>query len=985
MTQLMQLDVTRFWPSGHVEEGLVSVMSRCTYVMLENPTNCKVRSTREHIAHLIGTLVHRYDHVLGATTAMVHLLPHFEHLPSPLVAILATIAHDYHCPRIVMDIVREIGRMEAESLARDTSGTRIITAFLVELSETLPAIVLPCVAVLVPHLDGESYTMRNAVISMLGQLLCSGLDRGEGPMSRATRDGFLDILYDRLRDVNAFVRARALQTWLQLVQAKCIPLTGFSRGMDGAIGRLADKSSAARRQAVILLTAMLRENPFGAELRVDQLRSRLETEHQKLASMCGTDGETVPTAATAAMAPPMPTAAEADGAGGSGSWTRAIGDAGATDDDAGTKPPAGGESSEDAQRQAVVVQYLADAVRFAVQLDAAVPKICDFLDSKTASDVTEAVAFIVAAAEFGIARAHVGVRRMLALAWSKDANIKQAGIDAYHRLHLQADSPVVKTLGGCGGAAGMARALVASVHGSSAGELASLEEVLRQLMGAGRVPAAVIKRLVDMCLSHGTPAPGGNAGLCTPADACAALVLLGMLARAEPGIIRANLAALLDIALPRTAVHSLSFARAACVALQSLGVAAGQEPARFPGDSDMFARIERLLVTAAVEHGNGDAWMGTCEQGINAIYALAEAPDIIAERLIRQLHGLVFGSRAPAPEDGADAGVPTERLAKLIFLVGHVALRQLIHLDAIMCEMKRRNALLEKAADTRKCDTAAGRAASAKSQSAPKPDQAGRAVTGKPAGRVRSLGDDSSNSSVSAAADGAEPPAPDEADAMETELGVVAAAEDAEQEFLTTVCEREIVLGDHHLLAIYGPVIARACMKNASCASPLLMRAATLALCKFMCVSSIFCESHLRLVFTLLETVRVGGPGGGAQRVVRVVCRTHRLRVRCTVAGPDDPVESGHCHGRPDLPLSQRPDAVDGAHVRPPQRHRCGCAQERTPGTGAFDPERHGQGEGSDQQHGAVSGGSRRKHCQAGACLLSRALTEEQRRLQHPA
>ena len=44
--------------------------------------------------------------------------------------------------------------------ARDTSGTRSYSLFLVELAERLPDMMKPSLAILSIHLDGESYTMR---------------------------------------------------------------------------------------------------------------------------------------------------------------------------------------------------------------------------------------------------------------------------------------------------------------------------------------------------------------------------------------------------------------------------------------------------------------------------------------------------------------------------------------------------------------------------------------------------------------------------------------------------------------------------------------------------------------------------------------------------------------------------------------------------------------------------------------------------------
>ena len=45
--------------------------------------------------------------------------------------------------------------MDPQDLARDNSGTRAYAGFLVEVSEKIPAVMLPSISVLLCHLDGE--------------------------------------------------------------------------------------------------------------------------------------------------------------------------------------------------------------------------------------------------------------------------------------------------------------------------------------------------------------------------------------------------------------------------------------------------------------------------------------------------------------------------------------------------------------------------------------------------------------------------------------------------------------------------------------------------------------------------------------------------------------------------------------------------------------------------------------------------------------
>ena len=66
---------------------------------------------------------------------------------------------DFSCNSMVMEIMREISRIDSKELARDTGGTMSYSLFL-ELAERLLESVKPCVSLLMAHLDGESYSMR---------------------------------------------------------------------------------------------------------------------------------------------------------------------------------------------------------------------------------------------------------------------------------------------------------------------------------------------------------------------------------------------------------------------------------------------------------------------------------------------------------------------------------------------------------------------------------------------------------------------------------------------------------------------------------------------------------------------------------------------------------------------------------------------------------------------------------------------------------
>jgi condensin complex subunit 1 len=123
-------------------------------------------------------------------------------------------------------------------------------------------------------------------------------------------------------------------------------------------------------------------------------------------------------------------------------------------------------------------------------------------------------------------------------------------------------------------------------------------------------------------------------------------------------------------------------------------------------------------------------WFGMAEQAVNTIYALAEHPDRLCSTLIKKLTQQAFARKSAAPPTPAQDAMDTENgenntnspqdedapmpestsqqtqmsggaggemqdpgdafeLAQLLFIVGHVALKQHVYLELVEKEMKR--------------------------------------------------------------------------------------------------------------------------------------------------------------------------------------------------------------------------------------------------------------------------------------------------------
>jgi hypothetical protein len=111
---------------------------------------------------------------------------------------------------------------------------------------------------------------------------------------------------------------------------------------------------------------------------------------------------------------------------------------------------------------------------------------------------------------------------------------------------------------------------------------------------------------------------------------------------------------------------------------------------------------------------------GLVEQIINSLYALSEHPDALSGRIISSMGGRVFGadgltvSGRDDVDECADrllSGLQLDRddetstsggtalkscgsleLAQLLFVVGHVAIKQIVHIESVESEWRRRKA-----------------------------------------------------------------------------------------------------------------------------------------------------------------------------------------------------------------------------------------------------------------------------------------------------
>ncbi|XP_072182852.1 condensin complex subunit 1 isoform X1 [Excalfactoria chinensis] len=898
LTQLLQLDLRQLWSGLVVEEEFVSLLTGCCYRILENSNIGlqRYRTTREAAMHLLATALTHYDHMFSATLKITQMLQHFEHV-APVFAQAVTLwAKEYGLKSIVGELLREIGQKCPQELARDTSGIKGYAAFITELAEQIPALVLSNISVLLRHLDGENYMMRNAILSAMAEVLLQVLNGDQLEEAvRGTRDHFLNTLQAHICDVNGFVRSRVLQLFTRIVQGKVLPLTQFLSVVSLAVGRLKDKSVVVVKNAIQLLAAFLSNNPYSCKLSCSDLAEPLKKEVQKLQEMKDCCREAAPTITPEeeweAMLPEVRAAARqilqpqqeeedeevleveetAERASeqiigmlkklnyksavrltqkalssfqaqepfssseeeneeaaildilkklyigfcpGENSGDSPCDNGNLTTEEAELEEQPQEQPQTELVKQEMLVQYLQDAYNFSVKITEALSLISKLMYENSVSVVQEAIEFFVTVSQFGVPQALLGVRRMLPLVWSKEPGIKEAVLNAYRQLYLSPSGDSERAR-----AQNLVSSLSLIMVDASLGMIQCLEEIISEFVQKDEIKPAVIQLLWEQFTEKTQ---------CSPLERRAAVMLLGMMARGKPEIVGSNLDVLVTVGLSERVCEDYRLAEEVCNAISKL--ASNSKPAkgknnvpfRLPQEQALFACLSKAVSNGFAQQSSH--WIPFMEAAVTLIYQLAEGPEKICADILqvcsqKALENLQeadgrkeeSGASPSRVSDGA-ISLPTFLLLHLVSLVGQVALQQVAHLEvSVNAELRRRRILREE-------------------EKTKKRKEHSNSSTIKQ--RPRSTGNDTT---------------------MEEELGLVgASADDTEAELIRSICEIEL-LDEKHLFSAFVPLVLKICNNPGLYSDPALRAAAALALGKVCMISSEFCDSHLRLLFTMME------------------------------------------------------------------------------------------------------------------------------------
>ncbi|KAH9836066.1 non-SMC mitotic condensation complex subunit 1-domain-containing protein [Rhodofomes roseus] len=899
ISKVLRLKTQRIWLTTGERDTFINCITRPAYHITESEQYMKSVAIRTGVYKVICLAVKSHGHGLAAQISIMQSLQYYEHLSEPMADLLIVLAKEFDHAQLGDEILREIAAKSFS--AQDSKGPRAFSRFLVRLAENIPRSVLKQISLLLSHLDSESYPMRMAIVEIIGclirELAAASENSNDDQQMSKQLEGLWELLIERVIDVSSYVRTKVLSVMTRLCDLPHkFPQQRLAMTR-AAVDSLEDKGSTVRKASVVLLVRLIETHPYGlmygGELNQPEWEGRYKEVCAQLQELEGVVGRAAEREGTQEgeekddeEEEEEQEDEEGEGDGERKSRKRSkkvkreddnemeVDEEGEgedrdedmdEDEDAQPRPPKKSKKKKARKSEIDMValtneqealaalegdkilhlrlrkKYCSEGLVFIRQVEDGMQTVQKLLASTNKLEVLEAMDFFKTAHDYKFEGAEGGIKKMLHLIWSKDNSqtsddgkelkgVRSRLLECYRQLYFDP----VADLDAKGNISRITKNMIELTYGATLAELTSLEEMMRILMDDNQVHTDVINKLWQVYGSE-RPLPKQQRR--------GAVIILGMLALARRSVVADRVETLVRVGLGKLGMADLTLAKYTCVALQRLNGSAKKvkgslldKTLRLDMENPLFRKLQD-----AIEHPTrSKEWFGMTEQAINTIYALGERPDVICDRIIRNLTRRAFTAqtRAKTPQpkdpdamdedesrDDAEEGANTSQadnsqsndtqsdeskdngdafiLSQLLFVVGHVAIKHIVYLELVEREWKRQKHEKEVAEKAAKKGSAAN---AAKDQE---------------------------------------------------ELDQVAGnAEDEIGDRIAAIRESELLYGPESLLASYGPMTVHICGSPHRFKNRTLRAAATLAFSKFLCISSKFCDEHHHLLFKILETSR---------------------------------------------------------------------------------------------------------------------------------
>ncbi|XP_077268187.1 CAP-D2 condensin subunit isoform X3 [Temnothorax americanus] len=880
----LQLPLYKMWRPSIVDNSFVMTLTQICYKILEQSKDAKQKYMRQTIFEILGTFIKKYNHGITCVVRIVQLVKLYDALAIPMATGVVHMVTECGCNGLIKEVMTEIG--QSEVMETNSRNTSIFLENIAISKPDLIIPILDEITDYLSNEFYTMRNCVIGILGAVVQKALTGEDLTDE--QKEQRDECLDNLEEHMLDCNAYVRSKVLQVWQHLCREGAVPLARHGKLLACTALRLEDRSANVRKQALQLLRTLLQSNPFAGKLNRVELSNSLEKETAKLqelqahivsASERGhqerfelwtvlqydikaaikkiltndeaeyindveQDENIDPNHAfehvrqlllsrkvTEAVTYLWKTFTKLEGAPEMENLSATAkeeclfafllkifieSETKSTDRDDNAND-ACKSAQDDNKREEIrlrkrVMNYLKNCLKFATELEKAIPMAEKLLFSTWAGDAVESCTFLGVAFQFGVTGAADSMREALFQVFHRDQSVRNNVAVVYKEIYLDTNNDKRSTRQI---AVARANRLIELLKELKPGQSQALTLLIVTWYENKELNSELLQVLWEK-FSMKYPDT-------SPIDSRTALMIITMIAQAKSNIASDNLDVLMKIGFGPRAKDDLLLARDACRMLLKIKQSnkdVENSPVRYPNDHDLFKEIMRLLIdffTSTEEN----AYISFATDALNAIYHLANQPDKLINELLLDIteKGQLMNKDTDQASD-----VSSTVLSKLLYIVGHVAIKQLVHLDvSIYKELKRRNMLREMQGKKKK--------------------RLPRSALPTPDGKARSSNTSTSSNMRRENSTYAED---------NGEEALEGAMDDAEAEFVSGALEHEIVTGNG-LLVKFVPLVLDVCQYPDKYNNEDVQAAGSLALSKMMTVSCEFCEQFLQLLITILE------------------------------------------------------------------------------------------------------------------------------------
>ena len=170
----------------------------------------------------------------------------------------------------------------------------------------------------------------------------------------------------------------------------------------------------------------------------------------------------------------------------------------------------------------------------------------------------------------------------------------------------------------------------------------------------------------------------------TDMDSYAALTLLVMVSKAKPSVAVANLDVIQS--------HGLTADYNSRNLSVQLLLPLTKKSQRYPAEHAIFTSIFDSLMETFSKFERFNAFAAN---SIDLIYAICDTPEVVCGKILAEMYKKVEETMVKDSDNEEEVSLPVELLTRFVFILGQVALQQLIYLDInVYSELRRRNQVI---------------------------------------------------------------------------------------------------------------------------------------------------------------------------------------------------------------------------------------------------------------------------------------------------